>query len=466
MSTITAQATNNSDFKKLLSTMKGHLLFGTSHMLPFIVAGGVLLALAVMASGKGAVPAYGLLADISNIGIKGLVLFPIILGGFIGYSIADKPALAPAMISSGIMADMGGGFLGCIVAGFIAGGVVFQLKKIPLSANMTALGAYFIYPLVGTLISAGIVLWGIGEPIKIFMASMNEFLASMAGASKVVLGTILGGMTAFDMGGPINKVATLFAQTQVDTQPWLMGGVGIAICTPPLGMALATFLFKKKFTKQEQEAGKAAAIMGSIGISEGAIPFAANDPVRVLPSIVAGGIVGCVFGFLTDVLLHAPWGGLITAPVSSNIPMYVVGIALGSLTTAVIVGFWKPVAEEEAEDEIAEAAPTQAQAAPAAGEGEYDIVAVTCCPSGVAHTFMAAKALEKAGAAAGLKIKVETQGQNGIQNRITDLDVANAKLVILAHDIQVKDAHRFAKANVVECSTKEAMRNAATLVKA
>ncbi|EJU9866563.1 PTS fructose transporter subunit IIC [Vibrio vulnificus] len=466
MSTITAQATNNSDFKKLLSTMKGHLLFGTSHMLPFIVAGGVLLALAVMASGKGAVPADGLLADISNIGIKGLVLFPIILGGFIGYSIADKPALAPAMISSGIMADMGGGFLGCIVAGFIAGGVVFQLKKIPLSANMTALGAYFIYPLIGTLISAGIVLWGIGEPIKIFMASMNEFLASMAGASKVVLGTILGGMTAFDMGGPINKVATLFAQTQVDTQPWLMGGVGIAICTPPLGMALATFLFKKKFTKQEQEAGKAAAIMGSIGISEGAIPFAANDPMRVLPSIVAGGIVGCVFGFLTDVLLHAPWGGLITAPVSSNIPMYVVGIALGSLTTALIVGFWKPVAEEEAEDEIAEAAPTQAQAAPAAGEGEYDIVAVTCCPSGVAHTFMAAKALEKAGATAGIKIKVETQGQNGIQNRITDLDVANAKLVILAHDIQVKDAHRFANAKIIECSTKEAMKKAAELIQA
>ncbi|MCG6312914.1 fructose-specific PTS transporter subunit EIIC [Vibrio vulnificus] len=467
MSTLTAQATNNSsDFKKILSTMKGHLLFGTSHMLPFIVAGGVLLALAVMASGKGAVPADGLLADISNIGIKGLVLFPIILGGFIGYSIADKPALAPAMISSGIMADMGGGFLGCIVAGFIAGGVVFQLKKIPLSANMTALGAYFIYPLIGTLISAGIVLWGIGEPIKIFMASMNEFLASMAGASKVVLGTILGGMTAFDMGGPINKVATLFAQTQVDTQPWLMGGVGIAICTPPLGMALATFLFKKKFTKQEQEAGKAAAIMGSIGISEGAIPFAANDPMRVLPSIVAGGIVGCVFGFLTDVLLHAPWGGLITAPVSSNIPMYVVGIALGSLTTAVIVGSWKPVAEEEAEDEIVEAAPAQAQAAPAAGEGEYDIVAVTCCPSGVAHTFMAAKALEKAGAAAGIKIKVETQGQNGIQNRITDLDVANAQLVILAHDIQVKDAHRFTNAKIIECSTKEAMKKAAELIQA
>ncbi len=273
-------------------------------------------------------------------------------------------------------------------------------------------------------------------------------------------------MTAFDMGGPINKVATLFAQTQVDTQPWLMGGVGIAICTPPLGMALATFLFKKKFTKEEQEAGKAAAIMGSIGISEGAIPFAASDPMRVLPSIVAGGIVGCVFGFLTNVLLHAPWGGLITAPVSSNIPMYVVGIALGSITTALIVGFWKPVVVEDPEADMDDSVPAQVQTTPVAGEGEYDIVAVTCCPSGVAHTFMAAKALEKAGAAAGLKVKVETQGQNGIQNRITDLDVANAKLVILAHDIQVQDAHRFANAKVIKCSTKQAMKNAAELIQA
>ncbi|MGF1686499.1 fructose-specific PTS transporter subunit EIIC [Photobacterium japonica] len=461
MSTMTATH-NQSDWKQTLSKLKGHLLFGTSHMLPFVVAGGVLLALAVMATGKGAVPDTGVLADISTIAIKGLVLFPIILGGFIGYSIADKPALAPAFIASGIMADLGGGFLGCIVAGFIAGGVVLQLKKLPIPAHLSALGVYFIYPLVGTLVSAGIVMWGLGAAISSFMVNMNEFLASMAGSSKAVLGMILGGMTAFDMGGPINKVATLFAQTQVDTQPWLMGGVGIAICTPPLGMALATFLFKKKFSKEEQEAGKAAAIMGSIGISEGAIPFAANDPMRVLPSIVAGGIVGCVFGFLTDVLLHAPWGGLITAPVSSNIPMYVVGIALGSLTTALIVGFWKPVVEE---DETV-AAPVQAAAAPVAGEGEYDVLAVTCCPSGVAHTFMAAKALEKAGVAAGIKIKVETQGSNGLVNKLTAKDVANAKFIILAHDIPVKESERFANIRQVECSTKEAMKNAATLIKA
>ncbi|USD67385.1 fructose-specific PTS transporter subunit EIIC [Vibrio sp. SCSIO 43136] len=464
MSTLTAQTTNERDIKSTLSTLKGHLLFGTSHMLPFIVAGGVLLALAVMISGKGAVPADGILAGISTIGIKGLVLFPIILGGYIGYSIADKPGLAPAMIASGIMADMGGGFLGCIVAGFIAGGVVYQLKKIPLPANLTALGAYFIYPLGGTLISAGLVLWGIGEPIKLFMGSMNEFLNSMAGASKAVLGAILGGMTAFDMGGPINKVATLFAQTQVDTQPWLMGGVAIAICTPPLGLALATFLFKKKFTQEEQEAGKAAVIMGSIGISEGAIPFAANDPLRVLPAIVAGGIVGNVIGFMANVLCHAPWGGLIVVPVVEGRISYIIGIAAGALTTALIVGLWKPTVDQN--QASADSSPAQPEpAAISAGEGEYDVVAVTCCPSGVAHTFMAAKALEKAGAAAGLKIKVETQGQNGIQNRLSAVDIANAKLVILAHDIQVKDVDRFAHSNVFDCTTKQAMKSAVEIVR-
>lgn len=463
MSTMTAtqKQSQQQDWKKILATLKGHLLFGTSHMLPFVVAGGVLLALAVMVTGQGAVPDTGILADISTIAIKGLVLFPIILGGFIGYSIADKPALAPAFIASGIMADLGGGFLGCILAGFIAGGVVLQLKKLPIPAHLSALGVYFIYPLVGTLVSAGIVMWGLGAAISSFMIGMNEFLASMAGSSKAVLGAILGGMTAFDMGGPINKVATLFAQTQVDTQPWLMGGVGIAICTPPLGMALATFMFKKKFSKEEQEAGKAAAIMGSIGISEGAIPFAANDPMRVLPSIVVGGMVGCIFGFTTDVLLHAPWGGLITAPVSSNIPMYVVGIILGSLTTAIMVGTWKPV---YVEDEV-EMASAPVQSAPVTGEGEYDVLAITCCPSGVAHTFMAAKALEKAGIATGIKIKVETQGSNGIVNKLTAKDIANAKFVILAHDIPIKEAQRFANIRQVECSTKEAMKNALTLIK-
>ncbi|GAD88959.1 fructose-specific phosphotransferase system enzyme IIBC component [Vibrio halioticoli NBRC 102217] len=444
------------------SRLKGHLLFGTSHMLPFIVAGGVLLSIAVMLSGKGAVPDSGILADISTIGIKGLVLFPIILGGYIAYSLADKPALAPAMIASGLMSDIGGGFLGCIVTGFIAGYVVRQLKKIPIPANMKALGGFFLYPLVGTLITSGIVLWGIGEPIKLGMGAMNAGLTSMAGAGKVALGALLGGMTAFDMGGPVNKVATLFAQTQVGTQPWLMGGVAIAICTPPLGMALATFLFPKKFNSDEKEAGKAAVIMGSIGISEGAIPFAANDPLRVLPAIVAGGIVGNVIGFMADVLCHAPWGGLIVLPVVEGRTSYLIGIIAGSLTTALIVGLWKPVVTED-DETVKDSTTAPSAAIPAGNSGHPDIVAVSCCPSGVAHTFMAAAALEKAAKAAGINIKVETQGQDGIQNRITADDIKHAKKVILAHDIQVKEPERFASLETVECSTKDAIKNAAGL---
>lgn len=279
------------------------------------------------------------------------------------------------MIASGIMSDIGGGFLGCIVTGFIAGYVVRQLKKIPIPDNMKALGGFFLYPLGGTLITAGIVLWGIGEPIKMAMTAMNHGLAGMAGAGKVALGALLGGMTAFDMGGPVNKVATLFAQTQVNTQPWLMGGVAIAICTPPLGMALATFLFPKKFDTAEKEAGKAAVIMGSIGISEGAIPFAANDPLRVLPAIVAGGIVGNVIGFVAHVLNHAPWGGLIVLPVVEGRISYIIGIIAGSLTTALIVGIWKPVVVEESQPKTTETP----KVSPTASSTHAEVLAVSCC---------------------------------------------------------------------------------------
>ena len=296
--------------KQALSKFKQDLLFGTSHMIPFIVAGGVLLSLAVMLSGKGAVPETGILKNISDMGIAGLTIFPMILGGYIAYSIADKPGLAPAMIGSWIaVSQYKTGFLGAIVVGFIAGYVVNMLKKIQLPDSLKSVKTIFIFPLVGTFIVCAIVMWVIGTPIALMMEALNGWLSSMQGASKALLGAILGGMTAFDMGGPINKVATLFAQTQVGTQPWLMGGVGIAICTPPIGMGLATLLAPKKYDKGEKEAGKAAIFMGLVGISEGAIPFAANDPLRVLPSIVAGGIVGNIIGFLMNVINYAPWGG-------------------------------------------------------------------------------------------------------------------------------------------------------------
>ncbi|HHF2996951.1 fructose-specific PTS transporter subunit EIIC [Vibrio diabolicus] len=451
-----------SPWAQKLGRIKEHLLFGTSHMIPFIVAGGVLLSLSVMISGHGGVPQEGILADIAQMGIAGLTLFTAVLGGYIAYSIADKPGLAPGMIGSWIaVSHYNTGFLGAIVVGFFAGFVVWLLKKIQLPDSMSSLGSIFIYPLVGTFVTCGAVMWVIGAPIASAMTTMNEVLTGMAGSGKIMLGTVLGAMTAFDMGGPINKVATLFAQTQVNTQPWLMGGVGIAICTPPLGMALATFLAPSKFKRDEREAGKAAGIMGMIGISEGAIPFAAGDPARVLPAIVAGGIVGNVIGFMFHVMNHAPWGGWIVLPVVDGKIGYIIGTIAGSVTTALIViALKKTVTEDESYTGHSQVYGS------VQGEGEADVLAVTSCPSGVAHTFLAAKSLEKAACALGIKIKVETQGANGVINRITEKDIEKAKFVIFAHDVAIKEPERFRKIQVLDVSTKDAMLNATALLQA
>ncbi|MFG0764898.1 PTS fructose transporter subunit EIIC [Aeromonas media] len=441
--------------KGQLNTLKQHLLFGTSHMIPFIVAGGVLLSLSVMMSGKGAVPEAGVLKDMADMGIAGLTLFTAVLGGYIAYSMADKPGLAPGMIGSWIaVQQFHTGFLGAILVGFIAGLIVNQLKRIKLPDSMSSLGSIFIYPLIGTFLVCGIVMWVIGAPIAAMMEGMNHWLSSMAGSGKVMLGAILGGMTAFDMGGPVNKVATLFAQTQVNTQPWLMGGVGIAICVPPLGMALATLLSPRRYKKEEREAGKAAAIMGMIGISEGAIPFAAADPVRVIPAIVAGGIVGNITGFMMHSINHAPWGGWIVLPVVEGKMGYILGTVLGALTTALIVNLLKKPVTDEEEVTTPDGGYDVIEA-----EGEADVLAITACPSGVAHTFLAAKSLQKAAAKAGIKLKVETQGANGIINRITAKDVANARCVILAHDVAIKNRERFANIEIIDVKTKDAIHN-------
>lgn len=336
--------------KKALLQARQDLLVGTSHMIPFIVAGGVLLSLAVMLSGKGAVPDSGILKDISNMGIAGLTLFIPVLGGYIAYAIADRPGLAPGMIGAFVASQYKAGFLGAIIVGFLAGYIVKLLKQIKLPRNLSSVGTIFIYPLVGTFLVCGIVMWVIGGPIAAAMAALNQWLISMQGASKVALGAILGGMTAFDMGGPVNKVATLFAQTLVAEHPYLMGGVGVAICTPPLGMALATVLARKNYSQEEREAGKAALLMGMIGITEGAIPFAAADPARVIPAIVFGGIVGNVTAFLLNVLNHAPWGGWIVLPVVEGKLGYVFATLCGALATALTVNFLKSRARKNQPD--------------------------------------------------------------------------------------------------------------------
>ena len=213
-----------------LKIVKRHLLTGTSHMIPFIVSGGILLALSVMVNPQGisqsTVNNQIFVSGLSEIGHAGLTLFIPVLGGYIAYSIAERPGLAPGMCGAWVAKSVGAGFLGGIAAGFIAGVIVNYLKKIELPLSLKSLGAIFLYPVVGTLLTGGIVFWLIGKPISFVMSSLTSWLAHMNDIGLVPLGAILGSMTAFDMGGPINKVATLFAQTQVDTLPYLMGGVG------------------------------------------------------------------------------------------------------------------------------------------------------------------------------------------------------------------------------------------------
>lgn len=327
--------------KNEVKKLQKHILTGTSHMIPFIVAGGVLFSISIMLNTSASVPHDGWLGDMAQIGNAGLELFVPVLGGYIAYSIADRPGLAPGMIGAYLAKEVDAGFIGGILAGFIAGYVVRLLKKINLPLSLKSIGTIFLYPLGGTIITGGIVVWVIGTPIAYIMQLLTVWLSQLSHVGKIPLATLLGAMTAFDMGGPINKVATLFAQTQVDTLPYLMGGVGVAICTPSIGMGLATLLAPRKYSSEEKQAGKGALLMGCVGITEGAIPFAANDPLRVIPAIIAGSVVGNISAFLLGVLNHAPWGGIVVLPVIENKLGYLFSIILGSLVTAFLVNLLK-----------------------------------------------------------------------------------------------------------------------------
>jgi fructose-specific PTS system IIC-like component len=261
---------------------------------------------------------------------------------------ADRPGLAPGFITAYLAVQIHAGFLGGILGGILAGYSVNLLKKIKLPANFRTLSTIFIYPLGGTLIAGGLMVFVLGGPIAEIMKALTSFLNGLHGAAKAPLGALLGAMVGIDMGGPINKVAYTFAQTQVDTLPFLMGGVGAAGATPPIGLGIATLIFRKKFSPDEKNSGIAALVMGTMGITEGAIPFATADPVRVIPANTIGAAVACLSGFMFGCLNHAPWGGLIVLPVVENRLGYVAAVLIGSLVVAVIVGVTKKnyVAEE------------------------------------------------------------------------------------------------------------------------
>lgn len=325
----------------LLKNTKRHFMTGVSYMIPFVVSGGVLLALSVMFNGEVAVPDHGFLKAMAEVGKAGLTLFIPILAGFIAYSMADKPGIAPGAIGGLMASQMGAGFLGGMLAGIIAGLVVYLLLniierlKVPNFFRMIL--PIFIIPLGGTFLTGMAVYYIIGDPIAGLMKWLSIWLSDMQGASFIIIGTVLGCMIAVDMGGPMNKTAFFFAVALISTNPQLMAAVAAADCTPPLGLALATFMFKGIFNDVEREAGKPAVIMGCMGITEGAIPFAAADPMRVIPAIMLGSAVASTVSLWFGATNAAPWGGLIVLPIVGNPVGYIVAVVCGTLTTAIAV---------------------------------------------------------------------------------------------------------------------------------
>ena len=338
------------EFTGLMKRTREHLMSGVSYMIPFIVAGGILLALSVLLSGQAAEPKSSYFLDgMFKIGVAGFTLFIPILAGFIAFSMADRPGIAPGAIGGLLASQIGAGFLGGLIAGLVAGIVVFYLKKIPVSKTMRPIMPIFVIPIVGTFIVGGLMIFVIGTPIASLMAGLTTWLQSMSGANKIVLGLILGAMIAFDMGGPVNKVAYTFGVFMLGAGVYsVMGAVGVAIMTPPVGMGLATFLAPKKYTYEERENGRAAILMGMIGITEGAIPFAAADPLRVIPSLMVGSAAGAVTAMILNVGNRAPWGGWIVLPVAINIIGYIIASLVGVVITAFMVNaLKKPVVEKE-----------------------------------------------------------------------------------------------------------------------
>lgn len=333
------------------------LMNGVSHMLPFVVGGGILIAIAFLIDGLNvdinALPAdqrsnFGTITPIAamfkNIGGVAFGLMLPVLAGFIGMAIGDRPALALGFVGGMLAANGKSGFLGALVAGFLAGYLIVGLRKIcdKLPDAVEKLAPVLIYPVVGILIM-GLAMNFAVEPIMGGInTGLNNFLSGMGDSSRVVLGLILGGMMAIDMGGPFNKAAYVFGTAAIAAGNYdIMAAVMIGGMTPPCAIALATLLFKNKFTKEERDAGPTNFIMGLAFITEGAIPFAASDPLHVLPSCIIGSALAGALSMAFHCTLMAPHGGIFVFPVVGNALMYLVALAAGTVVSALLLGVLK-----------------------------------------------------------------------------------------------------------------------------
>ncbi|WP_411887562.1 PTS fructose transporter subunit IIC [Hydrocarboniphaga effusa] len=327
-----------------------HLMTGVSFMLPFVTAGGLLIALAFAIGGiyvfddahKGTLG-----WSLFQIGAKaGFVLMVPALAAYIAFSIADRPGLAPGMIGGLVAANLGAGFLGGIAAGFIAGyGVYWLNRAIQLPRNLEGLKPVLILPVLGTLLTGLLMIYVVGVPVAEALAAMTAWLRDMQGSSAILLGLLLGGMMAFDMGGPINKAAYAFSTGLLASEVYSpMAATMMAGMTAPLGVALATKVFADRFTIEEREAGNAAAVLGLAFITEGAIPYAARDPLRVIPALVLGSSVSGAISMLVGAELKVPHGGVFVLPIPNAVTHlggYLVALVVGTVLTAVALRLLK-----------------------------------------------------------------------------------------------------------------------------
>ncbi|MGF1689731.1 PTS fructose transporter subunit IIBC [Photobacterium kagoshimensis] len=330
-----------------------HLMTGVSHMLPLVVAGGLSIALSFVFGIEAFKEEGTLAAALMTIGGgSAFALMVPVLAGFIAFSIADRPGLAPGLIGGMLASSTGAGFLGGIVAGFLAGySAKMVADNVKLPQSMEALKPILIIPLAASLITGLIMIYVVGGPVSAAMTGLTDFLNNMGSANAVLLGIILGCMMCFDLGGPVNKAAYTFGVGLLASQTYApMAAVMAAGMVPALGMGLATFLAKRKFTNSESEAGKASFVLGLCFISEGAIPFAARDPMRVIPSCMAGGALTGALSMLFGAKLMAPHGGLFVLFIPNAITpvfMYLVAIAAGTLVTGVTYAFLKRADETQ-----------------------------------------------------------------------------------------------------------------------
>lgn len=331
-----------------------HLMTGVSYMLPVVVAGGILIALAFAFGGitTEGYPEGSLAWALMMIGGgTAFALFVPILAAYISYSIADRPGITPGIIGGMLATTIGSGFLGGLLAGFLAGYVTLALTTyIKMPKNLQGLMPVLILPLLSTLIVGLAMVYVVGPPMKIVNDAMTAWLKNMQSGSAAVLGVILGAMMAFDMGGPVNKAAYAFSVGLLSSQVYEpMAAVMAAGMTPPLGLALAALISKARFTAEEQEASTSAAVLGISFITEGAIPFAARDPLRTIPSLMVGSAVAAALSMLFKCGLHVPHGGIFVLPIPNavdNLGGYIIAILVGTAVTAgMLLALKKPLAK-------------------------------------------------------------------------------------------------------------------------